>query len=167
MFMQARIKELFHYDPDTGIFTWRKDIRVGRNKAFVTARAGAVAGFKSGWGYWALSVDNVRTSGHRMAWIYMTGELPPGDIDHINGDREDNRWANLRKATRSVNMQNLKGPHADSTTGYLGVEKKRNKFAARICLDGKKTNLGVYDTAEQAHAVYLNAKRKLHEGNTL
>lgn len=155
------------YDPETGLFRWRLDIRGGRNNALLKARAGDVAGFPDGYGYWAMSVGGIRTSGHRVAWLYTTGEWPESDIDHINGRRSDNRWSNLRLASRSVNMQNLKGPHKDSSTGYLGVERKRERYAARICINGKKRSLGVFDTAAQAHEVYLAAKRRLHEGNTL
>lgn len=164
---QQRVRQLFIYDPNSGIFRWRIDVRAGRNNALLKARAGDVAGFPSGYGYWAMSVDGVRTSGHRVAWLYVTGEMPKADIDHINGRRDDNRWSNLRLASRSVNMQNLKGPHKDSSTGYLGVERKRERYAARICIDGKKHSLGVFDTPAQAHEAYLSAKRRLHEGNAL
>lgn len=167
MITKDRASELFLYDPATGVFRWRADIRVGRNKAFVLARAGEVAGFPSGYGYWSLSVDGVRTSGHRVAWLLMTGEWPKRDIDHVNGDRADNRWANLRLATRSENMENLKGPHADSQTGFLGVSRKRGKFEASITKNRRRYRLGVFASAEAAHRAYLKAKRRLHARGTL
>lgn len=169
MITQQRLKELLHYDPETGIFTWRVDIRSGRNNALVKAKAGEVAGCQSGYGYWSIGVETVRTSRHRLAWLYMTGELPIRgvDIDHVDGNRCNDKWDNLRLATRSQNMQNLKRAHSDSGTGFLGVERKRGKFAARIALRGKRYNLGVFDTPEEAHAEYLKAKRKLHEAGTL
>ena len=167
MITRARAAELFVYNPEDGTFRWRVDIRVGRNKAFVLARAGDSAGFLSGYGYWSLSVDKVRTSGHRIAWLLMTGEWPQQDIDHINGDRADNRWTNLRLATRSENMENLRGPHADNETGFLGVSRKRDRFEASITKDRKRQRLGVFDTPQEAHQAYLKAKRALHARSTL
>ena len=161
-----RLKEVLRYDPDAGIFTWRIDIRGGRNKAFVKARAGTIAGFKGGCGYWVISVDGWRTGAHRMAWFYMTGKWPH-EIDHLNGNRSDNKWLNLREVVRRVNAQNLKHSHVDSETGFLGVERKRNKFAARIMVDGKRIHIGVFETAKLAHAAYVKAKRELHEGCTI
>jgi hypothetical protein len=97
----------------------------------------------------------------------MTGEWPAADIDHINGDRADNRWANLSTVSRAVNMQNLKRAHRDSETGLLSVSRHRKAFAATIMVRGRKHRLGTFPTAKQAHQVYLSAKRVLHEGNTL
>jgi hypothetical protein len=162
-----RVREVLVYDPATGVLAWRIDMRAGRNDAFVKARAATRAGFLSSFGYRAISIDGKRTSEHRVAWVLMTGMWPEFDVDHINGQRSDNRWANLRAATRSQNMQNLKRAHVDSETGLLGVERKRGRFAARICVDGRKKWLGVFDTAELAHAAYLAAKRQVHERNTL
>lgn len=162
-----RVRELLAYDPDAGILSWKTDVRAGRNLAFVKAHAGARAGFPTSFGYRAISIDGKRTSEHRVAWLLMTGAWPEHDVDHINGKRDDNRWSNLRQATRSQNMQNLKRAHADSETGLLGVERKRDRFAARISIDGRRRWLGVYDTAELAHAAYLAVKRDLHERNTL
>lgn len=162
-----RALEVLRYEPDTGHVFWRTDIRAGKNNWLLKARADERAGFASSFGYVALSIGGKRTSVHRFAWLQMTGAWPEHDIDHINGDRADNRWGNLRAATRAQNMQNLKGPHKDSATGFLGVERKRERFAARICIEGKKHSLGVFDTAELAHAAYIKAKREIHERNTL
>jgi hypothetical protein len=169
MITQERLKELVAYDPVTGIFTWTKDRRAGRNNAFLVAKAGERAGFGGGYGYRYILIETRREPEHRWACLYMLGEFPAKgiDIDHINGHRADNSWANIRRVTRSENMQNLKGAHKDSMTGWLGVERKRGKFAARICINRKKLSLGCYDTPEQAHAAYLTEKRKIHEKGTL
>src|SRR3972149_955610 len=97
----------------------------------------------------------------------MMGEFPKGDIDHINGDRADNRIGNLRATSRSENMQNLKEAHKDNCTGHLGVFKKRHRFGAQIMVDGVKHKLGIYDTPQEAHEAYLEAKRKLHPAGVL
>ena len=169
MITHEQLKQLIHYDPATGSFTRLVDQRHGRNKAFLAVKAGDVAGFHGSYGYLYFVVDKTRMSSHRWAWFYMTGErlLRHMDIDHINGVRDDNRWANLRLASRSENMQNMKAAHSDSQTGFLGVERKREKFSARICLNGKRYSIGSFDTAELAHSAYLQAKRKLHPRSEL
>lgn len=163
-----RLKELFDYTPETGVFRFRHDVRAGRNGAFLVASAGAVAGNVSpSTGYWYISIRGRRYAAHRMAFLYMTGAVPPDDVDHINGSKTDNRWRNLRPATRSQNMQNLFRAHADNTTGFLGVERKRGRFAARIAIGGRRMSLGIFDTPEEAHAAYVAAKREVHERSTL
>lgn len=164
-----QLKSAIHYDPATGIFKWLTDKRHGRNNAFLARKSGEIAGFRGSHGYWYIVIDQLRHAAHRWAWFYMTGTFPSKeqDIDHINGTRDDNRWPNLRLVTRSENMQNLKGPHKDNSTGFLGVEKKRNKFSARICIDGHKRSLGSFYTAQEAHQAYLTEKRKIHGKGTL
>lgn len=163
----VRMRELFVYEPATGLFRYRIDVRGGRNSAFLKAKAGELAGGIGGAGYWCLSAGGRRVGAHRVAWLLMTGDWPVSDIDHVNGVRTDNRWSNLRLATRSENMQNLKAPHKDNETGFLGVERKRDRFAARISIEGKRMYLGVFTTPQEAHVAYINAKRRLHERNTL
>lgn len=161
------LPSVMEYHPLTGHFIWRVDIRSGRNNALLKASAGERAGFHGSYGYRYVSIGGKRVAEHRAAWFFMTGAWPRHDIDHINGVRDDNVWANLRHATRSQNMQNLKSAHRDSETGFLGVERKRGKYAARIAVNGTRYNLGVFDTPLEAHNAYLAAKRELHEGCTL
>lgn len=156
----ARLRELLHYNPETGVFTWR----VGRKGVRC---AGAVAGAMNARGYWRIGVDNRRYLAQGLAWLYMTGEFPPGDVDHRDGARANNRWANLRGVTRSVNNQNQRRARKDNRAGLLGVSPNRRKWAASINVDGVKTHLGSFDTPEQAHAAYLAAKREWHPGNML
>lgn len=155
-----RLRQELHYEPSTGQFT--------RVVACPGMRAGSPAGNMRENGYVRICVDQRDYRAHRLAWLYMTGEWPEQDVDHINGNRSDNRWLNLRSATRAVNCQNRRKAHSNNkSTGILGVSKDRGRFAANIFIDGKKLYLGRYRTADEAEAVYLQAKRKHHPGCTL
>ncbi|MCC6776684.1 MAG: HNH endonuclease [Hyphomicrobiales bacterium] len=148
-----RLRELLHYDPKTGIFTWKVTIN---NKT----RAGAAAGCRDGHAYHLIGVDGRLYVAHRLAWLWMTGAWPEADIDHRNLDKKDNRWSNLRAATRSGNMANT-GARADNTSGLKGVtwDKHRNKWLAQIRVNGKNKFLGRFECLEAAHAAYV-AKAK-------
>jgi hypothetical protein len=132
-------------------------------------RAGSVAGTPDRKGHLQIQIEGQIYRSHRLAWLWMTGEWPNGVIDHIDGVRHNNAWANLRDATVSVNTQNMRNPMRHGTSGYLGVTfvKRRNKFQAQIGTKQARMFLGYYETAEAAHAAYLAAKRQLHEGNML
>ena len=93
-----RLYELLLYNQKTGEFTWKKN----RKKALV----GVVAGCRAKTGYWVITIGTRRYYTHRLAWFYMTGAWPSKQIDHINGQRDDNRWCNLREATYSQNQTN-------------------------------------------------------------
>ena len=158
----ARLRELLHYDPETGVFTWRVT-RCGR------AMAGARAGRKSG-NYWSINIERKTHKAARLAWLYVTGSWPVGVVDHRDTDKMNNRWLNLRDIPQPVNLQNQRRAHANNrSAGLLGVSKYQinGKFQARIQVDGKSRSLGYFKTADEAHAAYLKAKRELHVGNTL
>lgn len=158
---QSELKALLHYDPETGVFAWLPRPRI---------RGGKVAGNVSPDGYWRIGLGGRPSKlflAHRLAWLYMTGEWPRLDIDHINGDKTDNRWSNLRDVTRSVNLQNQRRARSDSTSGLLGAHKNGRGWSARIYVDGVKRHLGTFATAAEAHAHYLEAKRRVHEGCTI
>jgi hypothetical protein len=113
-------------------------------------------------------IDGHLISCHRLAWLYMTGSLPTHQIDHIDGDRKNNRWTNLRDVTTSVNQQNRRTPRSDNSCGLIGVTReKNNRFTASIRFEGKQRRLGTFATPEEAHSVYVEAKRRVHEGCTL
>lgn len=156
MITQERLKELLDYDPGTGVFTWR----IGRG---FRAKAGSVAGRVNKRGYWEVSVDHKRYRSHRLAWLYIYGELPPNQIDHINRIRTDNRISNLRLATIPENNQN-QGKRRDNTSGVIGVywDKKNGKWKAQISLNGRVMSLGRYETIEEATTARVAAKAKLH-----
>jgi len=155
----ARVRELVRYVPETGEFF------------SISARSHRRKVGKANCGYQRLYLDGRNYRAHRIAWLYMTGDWPPV-IDHINGNGCDNRWENLRLATVQLNNQNLHGARSNSLVGRLGVSmNKGGRYTAIIGahLAGRKVQiyLGAYDTADEAAAVYLDAKRKLHAGCTI
>ena len=156
----GRVKELLDYNPETGVFTWKVD-NLGN------ARKNQSAGWLEPNGYSRIGVDKSKLKAHRLAWAMVHGAWPEGDIDHINGIRNDNRIVNLRLATRSQNAQNLKKAMSNSSHGFLGVKKNGNRWNASINLDGEYIYLGCFKTPEIAHSAYLKAKRDIHEFCTI
>lgn len=158
-----RLKDLLDYDPETGLFRWRRYRARG-------ARAGDVAGSLCE-GYVNIQIDGVTYRGHRLAWLYVTGRAAENEIDHINGDRADNRLANLRTATRAENRQNLHGPYKSGASGVLGVTRRRNgrrkPWVAQIQEGKAKRHLGYFASVEEASAAYIAAKREIHPYGTL
>jgi len=161
---QSRLKELLHYDPQTGQFTWIKN----HGKSI---RAGTPADNRHPThGYIRVRVDDVLYAAHRLAWFYMKGEWPRGEIDHRNGIRDDNRWKNLRDGSHGQNQQNRRRTNKNNLSGgLLGVTRPKNciRFQAKIVVDGKERYIGSFPTPEEAHAAYLKAKRELHPGCTI
>lgn len=156
-------RALMAYDPGTGIFTWRHTLR-GK------CQQGSQIGAPNAKGYLGLMYDGRRLLMHRIAWLYVTGHWPRGQIDHINGVKSDNRIANLRDVDASVNAQNRRAPTGNNKAGgRLGVTLRpaMGRYQAQILVEGKNVSLGCYDSPEQAHAVYVEAKRRLHDGCTL
>lgn len=151
MLTAERLRELLIYDPETGDFLRR----IARRGHRVGTKAGSV---HKTLGYVYVCVDGVDYLGHRLAWLYMTGEWPADEIDHERRDPGNNRWGNLRTATSSLNKANSKC-RSDSTTGFKGVEENSGTFVAYIRIDKKRVRLGRFDTPEEAHAVYV-AKAK-------
>lgn len=162
-----RIRELLAYNPDTGALTWRV-------KRSTNAPAGALAGTLSNAGkgkYFSLSVDNVRFWAHRIIWLHFYGRLPINTIDHIDGNRLNNKIENLRDIPHAINNQNIRKITSASSTGLLGVTRYQHKlsvsYMASININGRKKYLGSYPTPEEAHRVYLDAKRTMHVGCTI
>lgn len=160
MITQERLKELFNYDPETGLFT--------RKTAHNRWQVGSVIGYKNTDGYVEAGVDKQYFGVHRLAFLFVHGYLPE-EIDHINGDKADNRIANLRTANRSINAQNKRKAPEGSRSGVLGVtwHKASQRWVAQISLSGKKTHLGCFHEVGDAAVAYLEAKRKIHEGCTI
>ena len=155
-FTQERLKELLHYDPETGIFTNLTQ----RGKV----KKGAVAGSKYSNGYIYIEIDYKRHRAHRLAWLYVYGKFSVNQIDHINEIKDDNRLVNLRLATNLENQQNVSSLQLNNTSGFRGVcwHKNHKKWQATITINGRCKHLGHFDTAEQASEVYVTAKRELH-----
>ena len=115
-------------------------------------------------GYLRSGVDGLLTYNHRISWAHYYRDQPPEFIDHIDGDRENNRIDNLRACTLSENQMNRK-VNSNSTTGYTGVTFMKNKgrFKATIYRNNKPTYLGLYDTAKEASKAYQKAKDNSNE----
>lgn len=153
---QERLKELVHYDPETGHFTWRVTIR--------RARAGHRLGSTMPIGYRVVWIDGVCCYEHRLAWLYMTGAHPTQHIDHISGDKGDNRWANLREATRSQNLQNM-ARRKDNQTGVKGVSwsNREQAYRARLYVHGREKQIGLFRTIDAARTAIEAAREKYHQ----
>jgi hypothetical protein len=102
-----------------------------------------------------------------LIWLYAHGEWPKNDIDHINGNPNDNRLQNLRDVTTAENIQNQVAAHTRNKTGLLGVSKRKHGFIARICVRGVIMHLGTFDTAKEAETAYLAVKRERHSAPRL
>jgi hypothetical protein len=142
------VKQRLRYDPETGHFYWLDGRDVGH-------RAGTVQHN----GYRAIMFNRRLLLEHRLVFAFVYGEWPPLNVDHINGDRADNRIANLRCSTKSENSRNSK-TWRTSECGLKGVSRadsKTEKWMARIKHNGKRVYLGVFDTPEEAHAAYVAA----------
>ena len=158
-----RIREALEYEPDTGLLRWR--IRVSRN-----IFAGSIAGANANDGYIQVRLDKRSYKAHRLAWAIIYGEHPKYAIDHINGDRADNRICNLREAPGSLNRENLKKAAGNGTrSGLLGVvwSHQRRRWRASIATKGKRYYLGDFLDKYEAHEAYVQAKRRLHPGGML
>lgn len=159
MLTYERLRELLHYDPETGVWTW---LARTTNRVDVGFVAGSMSRGKV-----SIRIDGKLHLSHRLAVLYITGDWPSGVVDHVNGDSGDNRWSNLRDVSQRVNLQNRRSPSSNNRTGLLGVSRRNRRFQASIKVDGPRIYLGTFDTPEQAHEAYLAAKRRLHPGNTL
>ena len=159
MITQQRLRELAHYCPETGQFTHLQS--KGRKKA------GMPAGSLRRDGYVYAMFDGHRAMAHQFAWLYVTGEWPTQEIDHMDGNKANNAFSNLRQVSRRANTENKRTAKRTSTTGLLGVVRHRDKFVAKIVHAGKRTHLGVFETPEAAHEAYVQAKRRLHQGCTI
>jgi hypothetical protein len=154
---QARLKELLHYNPDTGRFTWLQPCN-----RFSQVRSGDPAGTLHKRGYIHIKVEGQSYKAHRLAWLYVHGRWPEPAIDHINRIKNDNRIVNLREADQLRNMQN-KSRYKRNVSGYIGVTPHRatGKWVAQVQVNKRNHYLGVYETAETAALAYEQAKRQL------
>ena len=154
----ARLREVLHYEPETGHFRW---IKMLASRGPVGAIAGQVE-----QGYVRIRIDGRRYFAHRLAWLYVTGEWPKQEIDHIDGMSDNNRFANLREATRGENRRNSrKGKETKSQ--FKGVvyapysRSKTRKWRAIITAAKRTHHLGYFETPEEAHAAYAAKAREL------
>ena len=150
------LTSVLHYDKNTGIFTWIKH----RHRA----RVGSSAGCINGKGYVVIRANLKLYLAHRLAWFYVFRRFPSNQIDHINEIKIDNRICNLREVSASENKQNTYNPYVTNKLKIMGVYPRGKSFVSRIRVNGKKIYLGSFPTPEEAHQVYLKAKKKYHIG---
>ena len=144
---QDRLKELLNYNPETGVFT---------------KKSGKIAGTVRPDGYQKITIDWKQYYSHRLAWLYMTGELSK-DVDHIDRNPSNNRFNNLRSVTKSQNQHN-RVKQCNNTSGYKGVIyfKRTGRWRANIWVNDANHYLGYFDTPEEASAAYQNAAVLFH-----
>lgn len=152
----GELQKVLRYEPGTGKFYWID--------AYHAKRIGTEAGGLDLQGYWRIMYGRKTYRAHRLVWLFETGDWPDVDIDHINGDRSDNRFGNLRLAPDGMNAQNYP-LHPKNRCGLHGVSwvGSRNRWRAMIRVNGKQRCVGMFKSPEDAHAAYLKAKAKFHQ----
>lgn len=135
---QARLKELMHYDPDTGAFTWK--VRTSNR-----INIGDIAGSINDAGYLLIRIDRRIYRSHRLAFLYMTGTFPIHEIDHIDHTYDNNKWLNLREVTHSENSKNqsMRCTNTSGVNGVIWFKRDRN-WLANITVDGSSIHLGYF-----------------------
>lgn len=168
-----QLRKLLRYEPDTGKLFWlprpQEMFTAGNTSAAANCaawnkrQAGAEAFISDSHGYRSGGIFGVKMLAHRVIWAIFYGEWPDFEVDHVNLIRSDNRIANLRRASSSENKHNTR-MQANNTSGYKGVtwHRQRGKWAAQIFFEGRHKSLGLYESADAAHAAYCAAAEKYH-----
>lgn len=145
---QDYLKEILHYNPSTGAFVWTENKQWRQKKT----------GYMDKDGYHIIMIDGRNYRAHRLAWLYVYGEFPPHQTDHINHDRADNRISNLRSVTNQENQMNRR--FTGNSSGFRGVywDKPREKWASKIKVNQKMINIGRFDSIEEAIGSRLTAE---------
>ena len=149
--------EHIRYVAETGLFFWSVSDR--------GITSGKPAGSATKYGYRAIKLGRISYRAHRLAWFLTHGSWPTGEVDHINGDRTDNRLSNLRVVDRAGNAQNQRRAHVDNLScGLLGVtwNKQHKRWQAKLQARKARHHVGYFDAPQEAHDAYLAAKRILH-----
>lgn len=151
--MLAEARRTVSYDPETGVFRWL------RYRA-ANAHAGDCAGSIGGGGYRYVRIGGLQHRANRLAWLMMTEAWPSGQVDHIDGDTSNDRWANLRDATPGQNCANARR-RRDNSTGIKGVRRMNSRWQVRLGKNGAR-HVGTFDTLEEAAAAYERAALALY-----
>lgn len=155
MITQERLKELLHYDPETGVFTWK--VRPSSH-----VYPGMRAGYVNTQGYRGIRIDKELLYEHRLAWLYVHGVMPEYEIDHDDRNRGNNALVNLRPATPKQNRENT-NIQANNKSGYRGVcfFKRDKTWHAQIHHHGKRIHIGYFKTPHEASIAYEQMRDKL------
>jgi hypothetical protein len=153
MTLEEHLINTLHYDPETGVIRWKVD--------YNNCKKGQPVFVRKNHGYLIICIKNKYLRVHRVAFLLMTGSWPQDAVDHINGDKSDNRFCNLRQVTNAQNLQNSK-LSKKNISGFKGVSwyKRGQKWQSSICANSKRYFLGYFDNIEDA----VNARRKAEEG---
>ena len=159
---QVEVRRLLCYNPLSGNFMWRKCVNQSKSHKIQPGDiAGSVWGTKRGrtpCRY--IKIYGKRYGAHQLAFLYIKGYFPAGDIDHKDGDGLNNRWLNLRECNRSQNCAN-RGANKNNKLGIKGIHLKKNgKYHAQININFKKHHLGDFNTSEAAYFAYQKAAKK-------
>jgi HNH endonuclease/AP2 domain len=150
---RARLRAILDYDSKTGEFRWRNRERRG-------IQPSDMAGSLDKRGYRIITINRRQYAAHQLAWLYMKGNWCSQVIDHRDLNPSNNRWTNLRRATRSQNNAN-RGLYRNNACGLKGVSAANGRWRATIYKNGRRHHLGMFATPQSAHAAYAKAARKL------
>jgi len=154
MLTQKKLKELLHYNPETGLFT-----RLVHRSS--NATIGRIAGCANLDGYIMIKIGKRLYSAHRLAFLYITGEWPADQMDHVNHIRDDNKWLNLNPVSSSENSRNV-SMRKNNTSGIVGVfwDKSKNRWVAQIRKSRKQVNIGAFKDKFEAICARKSADHK-------
>ena len=157
MITHEQLINILDYNENTGVFVWKNPSR------YSPSMAGEFAGNKNSLGYIAISIDMIKYYGHRLAWLYVHGYFPEGEIDHKNKIRNDNRISNLREVSHQCNLRNSKNS-SNNTSGVKGVYwfKRTKRWGAGITIFGKDHHLGYYDDFDDAVCARLAGEQSVN-----
>lgn len=149
------VKECFHYEPSSGKLTWK----ISKARC---VKIGQEAGWMRSDGYRQVEVDGTKFLVHRLIYFFIEGKFPPKEIDHIDGNKSNNRWNNIRACSRSENMSNA-GPRRNNKLGIRGVyyDPKRRRYITRIRKGCTKKYIGSFKTKEEAARAYQEEQSKI------
>lgn len=158
MITASELNDRFIYNPKTGELSWRPR---KYSKGYSGVRPGKKAGWMSPQGYCKITINTKQYFLHRIVWMMVYGKFPDRLLDHIDGDKTNNRLSNLREADFSQNCANRK-IQSNNVTGLKGVSLNHGRWVAKIAFRGKRYHIGSFPTREEAYKAYLDRAHQLH-----